>query len=42
MVMDIVFSIDSVITAVGLADHRIIMILAVISSILIMMMFRLY
>lgn len=39
MVMDIVFSIDSVITAVGLADHLIIMILAVISAILIMMLF---
>lgn len=39
MVMDIVFSIDSVITAVGLADHLIIMILAVISAIIIMMLF---
>ncbi|HAM15454.1 MAG TPA: TerC family protein [Eggerthellaceae bacterium] len=39
MVMDIVFSIDSVITAVGLADHLIIMIIAVISAIIIMMMF---
>ena len=39
MVMDIVFSIDSVITAVGLADHLIIMILAVIIAVLIMMMF---
>ena len=39
MVMDIVFSIDSVITAVGLADHLIIMILAVIIAIIIMMAF---
>lgn len=39
MVMDIVFSIDSVITAVGLADHLIIMIIAVIVAILIMMIF---
>ena len=39
MVMDIVFSIDSVITAVGLADHLIIMILAVIIAIIIMMVF---
>ena len=39
MVMDIVFSIDSVITAVGLADHLIIMILAVISAVIIMMLF---
>ena len=39
MVMDIVFSIDSVITAVGLADHLIIMILAVVIAILVMMCF---
>lgn len=39
MVMDIVFSIDSVITAVGLADHLIIMIIAVISAVLLMMVF---
>ena len=39
MVMDIVFSIDSVITAVGLADHLIIMILAVVAAIVIMMAF---
>lgn len=39
MVMDIVFSIDSVITAVGLADHLIIMILAVIAAVFIMMLF---
>ena len=39
MVMDIVFSIDSVITAVGLAQHLIIMILAVVAAILIMMAF---
>ncbi|WP_303727628.1 TerC family protein [Denitrobacterium detoxificans] len=39
MVMDIVFSIDSVITAVGMAEHLIIMIIAVISAILLMMAF---
>ncbi len=39
MVMDVVFSIDSVITAVGLAEHLIIMIMAVIFAILIMMIF---
>ena len=39
MIMDIVFSIDSVITAVGLADHLIIMILAVIAAVCIMMVF---
>ena len=39
MVMDIVFSIDSVITAVGLAEHLIIMIIAVIVAVLIMMVF---
>ena len=39
MVMDIVFSIDSVITAVGLADHLIIMVLAVVIAIGIMMVF---
>lgn len=39
MIMDIVFSIDSVITAVGLADHLIIMILAVVAAVVIMMVF---
>lgn len=39
MVMDVVFSIDSVITAVGLADHLIIMIIAVIAAVLLMMVF---
>lgn len=39
MVMDIVFSIDSVITAVGLAEHLIIMILAVVIAVIIMMVF---
>lgn len=39
MVMDVVFSIDSVITAVGLAEHLIIMILAVVIAIVIMMVF---
>ncbi len=39
MVMDIVFSIDSVITAVGLAEHLVVMIAAVIIAIVIMMVF---
>lgn len=39
MIMDVVFSIDSVITAVGLADQLIVMIAAVIVAILIMMIF---
>ena len=39
MVMDIVFSIDSVITAVGLAEHLIVMIAAVIIAVVIMMVF---
>jgi predicted tellurium resistance membrane protein TerC len=39
MVMDVVFSIDSVITAVGLAQHLLIMIAAVVIAIIIMMVF---
>lgn len=39
MVMDIVFSIDSVITAVGLANHLIVMVLAVIIAVIAMMVF---
>ncbi|MEC4183198.1 TerC family protein [Adlercreutzia sp. R21] len=39
MVMDLVFSIDSVITAVGLAEHLIIMILAVMIAVILMMVF---
>lgn len=39
MIMDIVFSIDSVITAVGMANHLIIMILAVVIAIIIMVTF---
>lgn len=39
MVMDIVFSIDSVITAVGLAEHLIIMIIAVMLAVFVMMIF---
>ena len=39
MVMDIVFSIDSVITAVGLAEYLIVMILAVMIAIVMMMVF---
>ena len=39
MVMDVVFSIDSVITAVGLANELVIMILAVMLAIILMMVF---
>lgn len=39
MIMDLVFSIDSVITAVGLAEHLIIMIIAVMTAVIIMMVF---
>lgn len=39
MVMDLVFSIDSVITAVGLAQHLIIMVVAVMLAVFIMMIF---
>ncbi len=39
MVMDLVFSIDSVITAVGMADHLIIMIIAVMVAVVMMMVF---
>lgn len=39
MVMDVVFSIDSVITAVGLADQLIVMVLAVMIAIILMMIF---
>lgn len=39
MVMDLVFSIDSVITAVGLAEYLIIMILAVMIAVFVMMIF---
>lgn len=39
MVMDLVFSIDSVITAVGMAEHLIIMIIAVMLAVILMMIF---
>jgi predicted tellurium resistance membrane protein TerC len=39
MVMDVIFSIDSVITAVGMVDALVIMIIAVIVAVLIMMVF---
>ena len=39
MVMDVVFSIDSVITAVGMAEHLIVMILAVMTAVIMMMIF---
>jgi len=39
MIMDVVFSIDSVITAVALADHLIIMIIAVMLAVFLMMIF---
>ena len=38
MLLDVVFSLDSVITAVGMADHVTIMITAVIIAVLIMML----
>lgn len=38
MILDIVFSLDSVITAVGMADHLVIMVLAVMISVGIMML----
>ena len=37
MVLDVVFSLDSVITAVGIADHLEVMIAAVVIAILVMM-----
>lgn len=39
MVIDVVFSIDSVITAVGLANHLIVMIIAVMLAVILMMVF---
>ncbi len=39
MILDIVFSLDSVITAVGMASHIAIMVIAVIISVLVMMIF---
>lgn len=39
IVMDVVFSIDSVITAVGLASHLIVMIIAVMLAVILMMVF---
>jgi predicted tellurium resistance membrane protein TerC len=36
--VDLVFSLDSVITAVGMADHLVVMILAVIIAVLVMML----
>lgn len=38
MLLDIVFSLDSVITAVGMADHVIVMIIAVVLAVLIMLL----
>lgn len=38
MLLDIIFSLDSVITAVGLSDHLIIMMAAVVIAVLIMML----
>jgi predicted tellurium resistance membrane protein TerC len=37
--LDIIFSFDSILTAVGLTDHVILMIIAVIVSIIVMMIF---
>jgi predicted tellurium resistance membrane protein TerC len=39
MLLDVVFSLDSVITAVGMADHIEVMVVAVILAILVMMLF---
>jgi predicted tellurium resistance membrane protein TerC len=39
MVLDIVFSLDSVITAVGMADHLPVMVLAVVVAVIFMMVF---
>src|SRR5690606_15142879 len=39
MVIDIVFSLDSVITAVGIAKHVWVMALAMVSAVLVMMLF---
>ncbi|MGB0716581.1 MAG: TerC family protein, partial [Phycisphaerae bacterium] len=39
MLLDLVFSIDSVITAVGMADHLIVMIAAVVVAVAVMMIF---
>ena len=39
MILDIVFSLDSVITAVGMASHIAIMVIAVIISVIVMMVF---
>ncbi|MBO6802513.1 MAG: TerC family protein, partial [Thalassospira sp.] len=38
MLLDMIFSLDSVITAVGLVDHISIMVIAVIASVLVMLM----
>lgn len=38
-IIDIVFSLDSVITAVGMADHLIVMVIAVIAAVLVMLAF---
>jgi predicted tellurium resistance membrane protein TerC len=37
MLLDIVFSLDSVITAVGMADDRAVMIIAIVLAVLVMM-----
>ena len=37
-ILDIVFSLDSVITAVGMADHVPVMVLAIVIAVLVMMM----
>ena len=39
MLLDIVFSLDSVITAVGMVDHVAIMIAAIVAAVLVMMLF---
>ena len=39
MIVDIVFSLDSVITAVGIADHLWVMVVAIVSAVIVMMIF---
>jgi len=39
MIMDLIFSLDSVITAVGMADHLYVMIAAVVIAVIVMMVF---
>src|SRR5437867_4758809 len=38
LVLDLVFSIDSILTAVGMADHLVIMVLAVVAAVMVMLL----